>query len=312
MQLSFKKAVTLVAFLVLLMPLLPGYAGETVKRDQPWAELVDSHRHNVDVDGLNMHYADLGKGEPVVMVHGIGDSTYSWHKNAQAVVDAGFRVILIDQPGFGRSAIPAVSWEYSIANQAEGVLRVVDGLGIKRFRLVGHSLGGGVSLYLAWKHPERLESVVVMSPPSQRPSCPFGLATDIIAGITGTRWFTARALHSAYFRSEKVTDVEIDEYTALLDRPGRLGRGVLGGVCRDYFGPAYDRMTESYREVKPKMLIVWGREDTWHPVHWAKTLQSLVPGSQLEIVSEAGHNVHQEQPEIVNSILQRFLLESSR
>jgi len=283
-----------------------------VRRDRSWAELVDTHRHDVDIKGLGMHYVDLGKGEPVVMVHGIGDSTYSWHKNAQALVDAGFRTILIDQPGFGRSAIPAASWEYSVANQAEGVLRVVDSLGIKRFRLVGHSLGGDVSLYLAWKHPERLESVVVISPPSQRPDCPFGFTTDIVAAIMGTRWFTAKAVHSAYLKPEKVTDVEIDEYAALLDRPGRLGRGVLGGVCRDYFGPAYDRMTESYREFTPKMLIVWGREDTWHPVDWARTLQSLVPGSRLEIIPEAGHNVHQEQAEAVNRVLRKFLLGTAR
>jgi pimeloyl-ACP methyl ester carboxylesterase len=184
---------------------------------------------------------------------------------------------------------------------------VVNRLGIDRFRLVGHSLGGGEALYLAWKHPERLTRVVVVSPACQRTSCPFGFGTDLIAWAFGTRWFTAHALRSAYFRPDKVSDVMIDEYARLLDRPGRLGRGVLGGVCKGYFSPMYDQMTESYGEIKPELLIVWGEQDSWHPLAFGTKLHALVPGSRLTVISQAGHNVHQERPEVVNPLLIRFL-----
>jgi 4,5:9,10-diseco-3-hydroxy-5,9,17-trioxoandrosta-1(10),2-diene-4-oate hydrolase len=284
-----------------------GCARRIALQDAVWRQLVDSHREEAEIDGLRMHYVDLGSGEPVVMIHGIGDSTYSWRENAPALVEAGFRVVLVDQPGFGLSAIPAEGWTYSVENQAEAVLRVVDCLGIGRFQLVGHSLGGGESLYLAWKHPERVGRVAVLSPASQRTSCPFGLGSDLVARASGTRWFTARALQSAYYRPERVSDVMIDEYARLLDRPGRMGTGVLGGVCRDYFSPAYDQMTRSYGELEPPLLIVWGEQDTWHPIEFGTKLRAAVPASRLEIVPEAGHNVQQERSDLVNPLLIRFL-----
>lgn len=276
-------------------------------RDDAWHALVDPYRHDIMVDGLKIHCIDLGSGEPVVLIHGIGDSTYSWRDNAQRLVEAGFRVILIDQPGFGHSAIPPRGWSYSVENQAEAILKTVDRLGVDTFNIVAHSLGGGEALYLAMTHADRVARLAVISPVSQRTPCPFGVLTDLLVWIVGVRRFTALALRSAYFRPEKVSDIQIDEYARPLGRPGRLGMGVLGGVCRSYFSKAYDRMVESYRSLQPKLLVIWGQQDTWHPVAFGERLQSLVAGSRLEVIPEAGHNVHQERADLVNALLARFL-----
>lgn len=282
--------------------------GRAIERhDQAWSALVDAQRHYLEMGGWRMQYVDLGAGDPVMMIHGIGDSTYSWHNNAQALAGAGMRVILVDQPGFGLSDIPPQGWVYSVENQGEAILRVADSLKLTRFKLVGHSLGGGVSLYLAWKHPERVERVAVLSPASQRTTCPFGRASDLVMSIAGTRPFIARAIRSTYYEPDALSDVAIDEYARLLDRPGRAGRGVLGGVCDGYFSPTYDRMTESYSTIAPTLLILWGAQDTWHPLDFGKRLHELVPSSRLEIVAGAGHNVHQEKSEAVNAVLRDFL-----
>jgi 4,5:9,10-diseco-3-hydroxy-5,9,17-trioxoandrosta-1(10),2-diene-4-oate hydrolase len=277
------------------------------RQDLSWRKLVDGRSHDVAVKGLRMHYIELGAGQPVVMIHGIADSTYSWHENAQALADAGLRIILVDQPGFGKTDIPASGWTYSVENQGEAILGMADQLGLERFSLVGHSLGGGISLYMAWKHPERIDRVAVIDPASQRTSCPFGFASDLVKDCVGTRWFVKRGLRSAFFDANKVTDAMIDEYARLIDRPGRAGRGVLGGVCGDFFSPTYDLMTQSYGRLKPTLLIIWGREDTWHPLEFGTRLQTMIPGSQLEVIPQAGHNVHQERPDLLNPILIRFL-----
>ncbi len=275
--------------------------------DEAWSAWVDPHRRDVLVDGLQMHAIDLGAGEPVVLIHGIGDSTYSWRPNAQALVAAGHRVLLIDQPGFGRSAIPPRGWSYSVEHQAEAILKAVDQLEVGAFNIVAHSLGGGEALYLAMTHPDRVLRLAVISPVSERTPCPFGVLTDLLVGLVGVRRFTALALRSAYFRPEKVSDVQIDEYARLLGRPGRLGMGVMGGVCRTYFSKAYDAMVESYRTLRPRLLIIWGRQDTWHPVAFGERLQGRVAGSRLELIPEAGHNVHQERADLVNPLLVGFL-----
>lgn len=275
--------------------------------DAAWRDLTEPHRRDLMVDGLKMHCIDLGAGPPVVLVHGIGDSTYSWRWTAEAMVAAGFRVVLIDQPGFGRSAIPSPGWAYTVENQAAAILKTIDVLGLERFDLVAHSLGGGEALYLAMTHPERIRRLAVISPVSQRTPCPFGRLTDLLIGVVGVRRFTALALRSAYWRSDRVTDVQIDEYARLLDRPGRLGSGVLGGVCRAYFSKAFNQMAASYKSLRPRLLIIWGAQDTWHPVAFGERLQAHVAGSRLERIAQAGHNVHQEQADQVNRLLADFL-----
>ncbi len=294
------------------LALFSGCTRRMAAKDEAWHELVGEHRRDVDVGAFSLHCIDMGAGEPVVMIHGVADSTYSWHRNAKALVDAGFRVILVDQPGFGYSAIPPKGWIYSVENQAEAILKLIDGIGVERFHVVGHSLGGGEALYLAWKHPQRIRRAAVLAPACERTSCPFGLGTDLVAWAFGTRWLTARALRSAFYRPERVGDAEIDEYSRLLDRPGRMGRGVLGGVCRDYFSAEYDRMTAAYEHLEPELLIVWGERDTWHPVAFGTRLQARAPRSHLVVIPEAGHNAQQERPEVVNPLLVRFLRGDSR
>jgi len=85
-----------------------------------------------------------------------------------------------------------------------------------------------------------------------------------------------------------------------------MGSGVMGGVCKDYFSAEFDRMTEHYGDLKPELLVVWGEQDTWHPVSFGRKLQSLVAGSRLEVIENAGHNVQQEAPDAVNPLLVNF------
>lgn len=111
-----------------------------------------------------------------------------------------------------------------------------------------------MALYLAWQHPDRVSRIAVVSPVSQRAHCPFGILSDVAMRVMGTRWFVARALRSAFYDADRATGMVIDEYARPLDRPGRAGRGVLGGVCNVYFSPTYDRMAQSYERLTAPLL----------------------------------------------------------
>ena len=117
--------------LILLMLVGMGCSRSTDLRDQTWAQMVDAHRRDVEVGGAMLHYIDLGAGQPVVMIHGIADSTYSWHNNAQVLLDAGLRLILVDQPGFGNSSAPD-EWTYSVENQGDPPAMVAHLHGVQR------------------------------------------------------------------------------------------------------------------------------------------------------------------------------------
>src|SRR6476661_2133038 len=94
-----------------------------------------------------VHVEQAGQGEPVVLLHGFGASTYSWRKVIPAL-SASHRAVAIDLNGFGYTERPKDLAAYTREGQAALVLGVLDALGIDRAHFVGHSYGGGLSLYL--------------------------------------------------------------------------------------------------------------------------------------------------------------------
>ena len=137
----------------------------------------------LSVAGIKTHYLRAGSGEPVVLLHGLGASSYSWRFAVPALADR-FDVIAPDLPGFGRSDKP---WDhdYSVAGQHRWVMSFLDGLGVKKARFVGNSMGGVISLWAALETPERVGAWPAgRRPPENRPKL---LAADwpVIGRSTG-------------------------------------------------------------------------------------------------------------------------------
>src|SRR6266545_2862391 len=108
-----------------------------------------------------VHVEMAGAGPPLVLVHGFGASTYSWRLVMPALASS-FRVIAVDLNGFGYTERPKDPARYTREAQGELVLAVMDSLGFASAHLMGHSYGGGISLWIAWKHPERVRSLVLV------------------------------------------------------------------------------------------------------------------------------------------------------
>ena len=112
-------------------------------------------------DGTEIAWEEVGAGPPVVFVHGLGSDRARWDVQLPALLDAGFRVIRFDQRGFGEST--SARDVYGLPEFLDDLERFVDGVGLDTFHLVGHSLGGMVTLNYATLHPERLRSLTVAS-----------------------------------------------------------------------------------------------------------------------------------------------------
>lgn len=112
--------------------------------------------------GLNISYRVLGKGEPVVLVHGwmVGGAIFD--PIVDALTDAGLELIIPDQRGVAESAQPP--WGYSLDDYCSDLLGLIDCTGLKRVKLVGHSMGGQVAQLAAIELGERLETMVLMCP----------------------------------------------------------------------------------------------------------------------------------------------------
>ena len=276
--------------------------------DRAWNELVGPYRKDIAMEGYSLHAVDMGQGPPVICVHGYCDSTYSWHRTAPALVKAGLRAVLVDQPGFGRSGSPE-GHLFSIENQAGAVLRLADELSLDRFGLVGHSMGGGIALYLCLNHSDRMDRAVAIAPATKRPSRRLvmaypgmGLMAELVAG----RLVFSRALQQVFTDRSKVTRELVEEYAGPSARRGYWRD--IARLSKEYFSDAFDRTVERFDEIRVPLLVVWGERDRWLSARRGTYLAGQVAGSRLEVIPEAGHNVHQEAPELVNRLVLDHLL----
>jgi pimeloyl-ACP methyl ester carboxylesterase len=117
----------------------------------------------VDVDGVGIEYEVTGQGPPVVLLHGFPDSGRLWRHQVPALAGAGFRVIVPDLRGYGRSDKPQAVEAYSMAFLAADVLAVLADLEIARAHVVGHDWGAALAWGLAALAPDRVDHLAVLS-----------------------------------------------------------------------------------------------------------------------------------------------------
>ncbi len=119
----------------------------------------------VDSAGVNLHVEVTGPddGRPVVLLHGFPDSGRLWSNQVTALSDAGYRVIVPDQRGFGRSDKPAAVDDYNIVLLASDITAILDRAGIEKAAVVGHDFGSAVGWTVASFAPERVDRLVALS-----------------------------------------------------------------------------------------------------------------------------------------------------
>jgi pimeloyl-ACP methyl ester carboxylesterase len=116
----------------------------------------------VEVDGNRIHYVEEGEGRPIVFVHGLGGTLHHFRHPLFGGRLPGYRLIALDRPGAGYST-RAANATARLPEQAEVIARFIDRLGLEKPLVVGHSLGGMMTLTLALNHPEKISGIVLLS-----------------------------------------------------------------------------------------------------------------------------------------------------
>ncbi len=303
-----KKTRLLYSSLLFMGIFLGSCKTEIGEGDKAWNDMTASFRKTVDMGGYSLHYIDMGSGEPVVMVHGFADSTYCWHENVPPLKDAGYRLIIMDQPGLGRSDIPPEPYEFSIENQAKAIVRLTEKLGVWKFSIVGHSMGGGIALYITANHPKRVRKTVLIDPVWSKPPEVQLMALpgmEFLSSHFGGRWSVRMGLEDAYYDSDKVDAAMVDEYSRPISKPGYWK--TLISLEKQFYSPGFQKMAQSCQWIENPVLIIWGRKDTWVPVENGRTLNEKINNSTLSVIEDCGHNPHQECSDKVNPLLVDFL-----
>src|SRR4051812_26655087 len=128
--------------------------------DIPLPQVEGVSHHYATVDGVRLHYAEAGRGDPLVLLHGWPQHWWMW-RDLIAPLAEHYRVICPDFRGLGWSDVPPSG--YSLPRQTADFIGLFDELGLERVRLVGHDWGLVVSFWMCLHHPERLEQHVGMA-----------------------------------------------------------------------------------------------------------------------------------------------------
>ena len=266
------------------------------------------HAQDRMIDGTRLRVIDSGRGTPVVFIHGIGASLYTWRHTLPAVVNAGYRAVALDNRGFGFSEPSARG--YRNADYVRLLVELLDSLGISSAVLVGHSMGGTIAAEVALAHPDRVRALVLIDAAGYGVRWPGVLRIarwPLIGGVATTfrgRWFTERILRATFADPAKVTEADVDQYYAPVPQPG-FGRA-LRGVLREF---RFDSLGGRLARVQAPTLVLWGAADRWMPVRDGARFARELPRSELVVIERSGHNPHEESPDRVNQLLLDFLEE---
>jgi pimeloyl-ACP methyl ester carboxylesterase len=258
------------------------------------------------IDGTRLRMIDTGRGTPVVFIHGFGASMYGWRYQLPVVVAAGYRVVVIDNRGFGFSDKPAHG--YTNAAYAKLIVSLLDSLGIASAVLVGHSMGGAIAAEVALAHPDRVRGMVLIDAAGYGVRWPGVLKVarwpfvGAIATSFRSRWFTGRVLRSTFADPSKVAEADVDQYYAPVPDPG-YGRA-LRGVLREF---RFDSLGGRLAGVQAPTLILWGDQDRWIPLRDGSRFARELQRSELALLSRSGHDSPEESPDQVNRYLLAYL-----
>ncbi len=267
---------------------------------------------------LNYHEAgastEVGGGLPLVMLHGGGPGASAWSNFGSCLerFAADFRVLLVDQPGFGLSDKPAVEGNY-FTFSAHKLALLLDELGIERVHLLGNSLGGGTAARFALLYPKRVGRLILMGPGGLSQNV---FAPDPTEGLKALYAFGGdptperlRAFISAMVHDQSlVTDELVAERFAAATAPG--AREAMASMGASFMKPdTYEEgmvWRDAYK-IRHHTLLTWGREDRVNPLDGGLLPMKLIPKASLHVFPNCGHWAQIEAAEEFHMVATGFL-----
>lgn len=276
------------------------------------ADIEDKVTHGyADSNGVKIHYAKMGAGPLVVMIHGFPDYWYSWRHQMEGLADT-FTVVAIDQRGYNLSDKPAGVENYDVRLLVGDVLAVIKGLGQQKAIVVGHDWGGVVAWQVALNAPQVVDRLIILNLPHPR-----GLSRELAHN-------PEQQANSAYARrfqqegAEKALTAEglagwVKDPEARKKYVEAFGRSDFGAMLnyykRNYPREPYTEDTSPVRKLQMPVLMFHGLKDTalLSPAlngTWDWVEKDLT----ITTVPDAGHFVQADAPDLVTRTMRAWLL----
>ena len=265
--------------------------------------------------GHRIRYRRAGRGPLLVLLHGIAGSSATWD-GVIPLLSQSHTVVAPDLIGHGDSGKP--QGDYSLGAYANVIRDLLEALGLQRGTMVGHSLGGGVTMQFAYQFPERCERIVLVSSGGLGREVHMLLRAAALPGaevvlpwlcVVG-RQSVGRVVHALGgmgLRASADLEETWRSFVSLEEPEARRAflhtvRGII-----DLGGQRVSAQDRLYLAAEMPTLIVWGERDPLIPVRHAIEAHERIRGSRLEVFPGAGHFPHRDDPEGFARVLLDFV-----
>src|SRR3954451_17889473 len=259
----------------------------------------------IDLHGHTVVYRTMGSGPPVVLIHGMVNSSRHWRGVAERLAER-HTVIAPDLIGHGDSATPR--GDYSLGAHATVIRDLLSALGIERATMVGHSLGGGIAMVYFWQFPERVERLALISSGGLGEEVSPLLSSVAAPGYRGVLGVIASRLVIGALNACGTQGRNVARALRPLDTPGkrRAFLQTLRAVI-DVHGQRVSANDRLYLLGDTPMLIMWGERDHTIPLEHGRAAHEAMPHSRFVTLPKAAHFPHLDDPEGVADAVGEFM-----
>jgi len=266
--------------------------------------VVVVQEHTIEVDGLPIRYLTAGTGPPLVLLHGAGDNALDW-RWVMPTLAATHRVYAPDLPGSPESARPAV--DYSPAFFTRFVAGFLDAVCIERAAFIGNSLGGLITLRLAFSEPARVNALILVDSAGLGRAVNPGFTSVHVPGLPEAAIPLWRTPIGAYQRAwgraallfahpASVPREWLEEQRRLALSPGYLEAHLRALRAQVDPGGQREVLVDQLSLLKMPTLVVWGSRDRVFPESQAREAAARLREGSLAIIPDCGHMPHVECP----------------
>ena len=259
------------------------------------------------IDGVKLYYEQHGdSGDHLVFVHGYTGDTSDWlHQVAEFATS--FRVLVLDNRGHGKSEAPSDRAAYGVARMTADLTELTDKLGVDRYHLVGHSMGGTIAQEVALRSPERLLSLTLHDT-----SYSFSTrnAHPAITAWIGNRFRVAethgmRAVADIKAPLPPPPHMPQERLKGTIERLARMSVDAFIGAGNSL--AAWEGTADRAHAIASPTLIVYGDQDAAPITKGSARLADIIPNAKLRAIPECGHSPNWERPKLFNEALGSFL-----
>jgi pimeloyl-ACP methyl ester carboxylesterase len=258
--------------------------------------------HSIEIDNHKIKYFDIGEGHPVLLLHGLGSSSFVW---VPTLLGLGrkLRLIALDQIGHGRSDKPPI--HYRITDFVDYLEKFIEKLELKQVDLVGNSLGGWVATRLAVKRPDLVRRLILVCSAGLQPSEKIRERLENINFAPRSFSQTRDILSLCFYDKARYVNPSSVAINLMLRRL-EGNHETVGRILKSIYDPG-EWLDDKMNMVRARTLILWGREDGLLPVEFAEQFTSGIYDARLEIFEKCGHVPQIERARDFNNLIYEFL-----